>query len=94
MTDGARIQTGRTDLNLHGRASDGRQILYLLLSVRELRDGWINTAYHATLGNGRLRPVLEVGPPAVETSNTRCRSDWQSDLPTPTVGQVGSPTCR
>ena len=35
-----------------------------LVSVRELTDGWFNTAYHLTLGNGELQMVLKVGPPA------------------------------
>jgi hypothetical protein len=35
-----------------------------LLSVRELTDGYFNTAYHVTLGNGELQTVLKVGPPA------------------------------
>ena len=33
-----------------------------LLAVRELRDGWFNTAYHITTGLGQA--VLKVGPPA------------------------------
>ncbi len=35
-----------------------------LHSVRELTDGWFNTAYHLTLGDGRRQTVLKVGPPA------------------------------
>jgi len=35
-----------------------------LLSVRELTDGWFNTAYHITMGKGHAQTVLKVGPPA------------------------------
>ncbi len=35
-----------------------------LVSVRELTDGWFNTAYHLTLGKGGMQTVLKVGPPA------------------------------
>ena len=35
-----------------------------LLSVREMTDGWFNTAYHITLGKGQIQTVLKVGPPA------------------------------
>jgi len=35
-----------------------------ILSVRELIDGWFNTAYHITLGKGLGQTVLKVGPPA------------------------------
>lgn len=35
-----------------------------LVSVRELTDGWFNTAYHLTLGKGDMQTVLKVGPPA------------------------------
>jgi aminoglycoside phosphotransferase (APT) family kinase protein len=35
-----------------------------VLSVHELTDGWFNTAYHLTLGDGRRQTVLKVGPPA------------------------------
>ncbi len=33
-----------------------------LLSVREMTDGWFNTAYHITLGDERRQTVLKVGP--------------------------------
>lgn len=35
-----------------------------LVSVRELTDGWFNTAYHITLGGEQKQTVLKVGPPA------------------------------
>ena len=35
-----------------------------LFSVHELTDGWFNTAYHITLGNGHEQTVLKIGPPA------------------------------
>ncbi len=35
-----------------------------LISVRELTDGWFNTAYHITMGNDPVQTVLKVGPPA------------------------------
>ena len=34
-----------------------------LVSVRELTDGWFNTAYHITMSNGEMQTVLKVGPP-------------------------------
>jgi len=34
-----------------------------LLSVRELTDGWFNTAFHITMGEGQVQTVLKVGPP-------------------------------
>ena len=35
-----------------------------LLSVREMTDGWFNTAYHITFGKWNEEAVLKIGPPA------------------------------
>ncbi len=61
MESKTKVKLSRTDIQRLVNHAFG---IVPLGSVRELRDGWFNTPYHITLGEGHGQTVLKAGPPA------------------------------